>query len=133
MEELVRPDDMLMVEERIEDRLLLDIEELAVRDERLPDIISEPDDPAETPAPPDEELEVEAPPLREVEEYHIGPESAHEIAASAREDSRSYFEVAIAALLADICEASATLRRVASAEARAEATAVDGDSAVCAF
>jgi hypothetical protein len=69
MEELVRPDDMLMVEERIEDKLLLDIEELAVRDERLPDIISEPDDPAETPAPPDEELEVEAPPLREVEEY----------------------------------------------------------------
>jgi hypothetical protein len=68
MEELVRPDGMLMVEERVEDRLLLDVEELAVRDERLLDTISELDDPAETPAPPDEELEVEAPPLREVDE-----------------------------------------------------------------
>ena len=68
-DELVRPSDMLIVEETIgsREKLLVDIEEFAVRDDTLADTISELDDPAETPVPPDEELkEAEVSPLLEV-------------------------------------------------------------------
>lgn len=70
MGELVRPDDMLIVEEEIGsgEKLLVDsTEEFAVRDDTLADTINELDDPAETPLPPDEELrEIEVSPLLEV-------------------------------------------------------------------
>ena len=69
IEELVRPSDMLIVEERIgsREKLLVDIEEFAVREDTLADNINELDDPTETPVPPDKELkEVEVSPLLEV-------------------------------------------------------------------
>ena len=69
IEELVRPSDMLIVEERIgsREKLLVDIEEFAVREDTLADNINELDDPTETPVPPDEELkEAEVSPLLEV-------------------------------------------------------------------
>jgi hypothetical protein len=70
IEELVRPGDMLIVEETIgsREKLLVDsTEEFAVRDDTLADNINELDDLVETPVPPDEELkEVEVSPLLEV-------------------------------------------------------------------
>jgi hypothetical protein len=70
IEELVRPGDMLIVEETIgsREKLLVDsTEEFAVRDDTLADNINELGDLVETPVPPDEELkEVEVSPLLEV-------------------------------------------------------------------
>lgn len=70
IEELVRPDDMLIVEETIgsKEKLLVDnTEEFAARDDSLTETASELDDPVRTPVPPDKELEeVEVSPLLEV-------------------------------------------------------------------
>jgi hypothetical protein len=58
MGELERPDDMLIVEERVGDRdtLLVDVEELALRVDMLADTISELDDVTETSVRTDDDL-----------------------------------------------------------------------------